>query len=304
MKAEVLKAQLHNYLLGALPEAEQTALEQELLADRAKFDEAWAVENDLIDRYVRDEMPNAECARFEQYYLASPLHRERVAIAKTWLAEIDEVSEAVPAKASWWERWREALPMPQLAFSGALAVALLLTLSGALWLWRERAQVNDQLAQLRGQSQAETERRAVLQQQFAHELSQEQRRNQQLKAELDKLQQQKEPVAAPVLLSFLLTSATTRAGNSSPTVIPRNQRGAQLLMELSGATYTSYRATLQTVEGRALFSPSARATKDRAFVAVTLPAARLVRGDYVVILSGRKTNGSTEEIDRYFFRIQ
>ena len=304
MKAKALKDQLTNYLLGALPEAEQTALEQELLADRDKFDEAWAVENDLVDRYVRNELPTAERARFERHYLASSLHRERVAIAEALLREIDETPTSVPKPHSWWQRWREAFGMPQLAFSGALTAALLLTLSGALWLWRERAQVNEQLAQLRSQTQAEAERRTAQQQQLASELAQEQQRNQQLNAELEKRQPQKESVAAPVLLSFLLTSATTRNSNSSPTVIPRNASGVQLLMERNSVAYSSYQAQLQTVEGRTLSSPTARATKDRAFVAVTLPAARLVRGDYVVILSRRKANGGTAEIDRYFFRVQ
>ena len=304
MKAEALKNRIINHLLGALPEGEQTALEQELLADRDKFDEAWAIENDLVDHYVRNELSAAERTRFEQHYLASPVHRERVAIAEALLTELDEMPEAVSTQASWWQRWLDALRLPQLAFSGALTAALLLTFSGALWLWRERAQVNDQLAQLRSQTQAEAERRTAQQQQLADELAQEQQHNQQLKAELEKLQQQKESAPAPALLSFLLTSVTTRNSNSSPTIIPRNQRGVQLLMERDGTAYTSYQAQLQTVEGRALFSPAARVTKDRAFVAVTLPAARLVRGDSVVILSGRKANGGTAEIDRYFFRVQ
>ena len=41
------------YLLGDLPEIEQTAVEQEYFADPEKFEEVWAVENDLVDRYVR-----------------------------------------------------------------------------------------------------------------------------------------------------------------------------------------------------------------------------------------------------------
>ena len=307
MKAKALKDQLINHLLGALPEAEQTALEQELLADRDKFDEAWAVENDLVDRYVRDELPSAERVRFERHYLASPLHRERVAIAQALLAEIDETPEAIPAQASWWQRWLDVLRMPQLAFGGAMAAALLLTASGALWLFSERSRLHDQLVQLRTESQADAQRRAqelaAQKQSLETAISQERQRSQQLNAELERLRQV-EQAAPPVLLSFLLTPATRDQNSAPPPVIPRVKGGLQLLIELGGSKYAGYQIKLQTVEGRALFSPPARATKDRVFVAVTLPAARLVRGDYVVILSGRQANGSTAEIDRYFFRVQ
>jgi hypothetical protein len=41
------------YLLGDLPETEQTAVELEYFADPEKFEEIWSAENDLVDRYMR-----------------------------------------------------------------------------------------------------------------------------------------------------------------------------------------------------------------------------------------------------------
>ena len=81
---------IRTYLLGELTEADQAALEQELLMDRGKFDQVRAVENELIDSYVRGEMSRADRERFEGHYLASPLHRERVEIAASFLADIDQ----------------------------------------------------------------------------------------------------------------------------------------------------------------------------------------------------------------------
>jgi hypothetical protein len=84
------------YLLGELAEADQTALEQELLIDRGKFDQVWAIENELVDSHVRGEMSRAGRERFEGHYLASSLHRERVAIAESFLTNINQVAgEAV-----------------------------------------------------------------------------------------------------------------------------------------------------------------------------------------------------------------
>jgi hypothetical protein len=91
MKIDQSEKLIRRYLLGELAEADQAALEQELLIDRGKFDRVWAVENELTDSYVRGEMSRADRERFEGHYLVSPLHRERVAIAESFLADIDRV---------------------------------------------------------------------------------------------------------------------------------------------------------------------------------------------------------------------
>jgi hypothetical protein len=92
MKIDQRENLMRRYLLGELTDANQAALEQELLIDRGKFDQAWGVENELVDSYVRGNMSRADHERFEAYYLASPLHRERVAIARSFLTHIDQVA--------------------------------------------------------------------------------------------------------------------------------------------------------------------------------------------------------------------
>src|SRR5690242_17692611 len=114
MKNDQWENLIYRYLLGELSESEQTAFEQELLADREKFDQVWAAEGALVDNYARGEASRADRERFERGYLASPLHRERVAIAELFLKDIDgqnpdarateapaEVGPAFPA-AAWW----------------------------------------------------------------------------------------------------------------------------------------------------------------------------------------------------------
>src|SRR5215470_18820848 len=57
------------YLLGDLPETEQTAVEQEYFVDPEKFEEVWATENDLVDGYVRGRLSRRERELFERNYL-------------------------------------------------------------------------------------------------------------------------------------------------------------------------------------------------------------------------------------------
>ena len=70
MKTETQEKRIYRYLLGDLPEEDQFALEQEFLADGALFEQVWAAENELIDRYVRGGLTSAEKHLFEKNYLA------------------------------------------------------------------------------------------------------------------------------------------------------------------------------------------------------------------------------------------
>ncbi len=89
MKTDALEERIYRYLLGDLPEEEQSALEQEFLADGDTFEQVWAAENELIDRYVRGKLTPAEKDLFEENYLASPVHRERLAFAKKLVEAAD-----------------------------------------------------------------------------------------------------------------------------------------------------------------------------------------------------------------------
>ena len=92
MKIDQGENLIRRYLVGELAEADQAAFEQELLIDRGKFDQVWAFENELVDSYVRGEMSPADWERFKGHYLASPLHRERVAMAESFLTTVHRMA--------------------------------------------------------------------------------------------------------------------------------------------------------------------------------------------------------------------
>src|SRR5262245_36712870 len=224
MKIDQSEKLIRKYLLGELAEADQTALEHELLIDRGKFDRVWAVENELVDSYVRGEMSRAERKRFESHYLASPLHRERVAIAESFLTNIDqavgetvEVSQKEPLVP-----WRRRFPLRSSrpvfgpafgpVFSMVLVMALLLTF-GLVWSYIERVRLTGQIANVQKEAQTEREflkqrerEQASRNQEFEKQIADVSRRNEQLKSELEQLRQRRQS-AAPTILSFLLTPA-------------------------------------------------------------------------------------------------
>jgi len=316
MKIDQSENSIQRYLLGELTEADQTALEQELLIDRGKFDQAWAVENELVDSYVRGEMSRAYRERFEGHYLASPLHRERVAIAESFLTDIDqapgetvEVREKEPV-VPWLRRFPVRSPRP--VFGVVLVMALLLTFS-IVRSYVEKVRLTGQIANVHKEAQTERafleQRERVLasrNQEFEKEIADVSRRNEQLKTELGQLRQQRQD-SAPTVLSLLLAPAPVRGEKALPqSTIPLSAGKARLLMELDDNDYANYQAVLQTVDGKEILrrrTGKVMLGKDRAFATLPVIAGELTKGDYILILFGQTSDGRSEEIDRYFFRV-
>ena len=315
MKNERDKERILQYLLGELTEAEQTAYEQELLADREAFEQVWQVENRLIDTYVRREMSRRERKRFERFYLTSPIHRERVAIAEMLLEEIDVPLDAsVTAKpteteSSWWRGLGNLLSGWNLALASATAIILLFAgITG--WLWSERSQLREQIAGLekreaatsnRGNSdgsQAQEQKQAL-----ENELARKRAQNDQLAAELERLRKKSEAAPATIF-SFLLIPSSVRGGDSSPPPqVPFLKSPVRLIIKLDRIKYAKYDALIKTVDGKEIFHLTADPANND-FVTVTIPPGKLAKNDYILVLSGRQAAGAIEEIDQYLFRVQ
>jgi hypothetical protein len=311
MKIDQSPNWIQRYLLGKLTEADQTAIEQELLADRDKFEQVCAVEEDLIDSYLRGKMSRADRDRFEGHYLASPYNRERVATAQILIAGIDRiVGERVKAGEkgpgiTWWKRFPDSLSWPQPALGVALVLALLFAL-GALWLDRERARLLEQIARIQNEAQTELASLKQREQKLEREIANERQRQEESKAALEQLRRQQSSLPPPVF-SFLLTPAPVRGEKAPPSLtLPLLTGSVRLLMGLKGDGYASYQVRCQTVEGREILRRRAgkvRLGKDREFAALTIRAERLTKGDYILILFGQTADGRDEEIDRFFFRV-
>jgi len=191
-------------------------------------------------------------------------------------------------------------------------MALLLTFT-LVWSYIEVVRLTGRIANLHKEAQTkhaflnQRERElASRNQDFEKEIADVSRRNEQVKAELEQLRRRRQ-AAAPTILSFLLAPAPVRGEKAPPqTTIPLSAGKAQLLMEMAGNDYANYQVTLQTVEGREILRRRTGKIgfgKGRAFATLPVKAGELTMGDYILILYGQTTDGISEEIDRYFFRV-
>jgi hypothetical protein len=98
-QADLNEDLLARYLLGELTEEEQVRVEERAFSDPETLAQVLAVENDLVDEYVRGELPDEARRRFELKFLNSVERRRKIEFAGT-LAHLDPTSLSVLADTS------------------------------------------------------------------------------------------------------------------------------------------------------------------------------------------------------------
>jgi hypothetical protein len=88
-------AVLLRYLLGALPVDEAEPIEEASVVDEDFAARLNAIERDLVDSYLKGELEGAYLAKFQSWYLSSPLRVQRVDAARAILRIADAVEEGV-----------------------------------------------------------------------------------------------------------------------------------------------------------------------------------------------------------------
>lgn len=316
------------YLLGQLPEEQQIEIEDRAFGDQEFLAHITAVENDLIDEYVRREMTETQRRQFETLFLASESRRKRVEFARAMVHVMSETrvtdresrTDAI-ASVSWREALAAFIHGLNPAGKVALALATLLLLIGGAWLITETLSLRSRLTQLQAQQQSQQNDRQALERQ----VEMERRRGEELAAQLDRERQQRaqsdeslrrmsetinrpEETARPIIASLLLLPGISRGASTQPTlVLPVNATVAQLQVGIDPEEdYKSFGLELRTASGRPVWTRdnlTARNTRGGRVVRVTLPASALSPGEYELRLKGVAESGGTEDVGFYYFAV-
>jgi hypothetical protein len=268
MPLDVVTPEIRRYLLGDLDEAGAAALEDRYIADSALLEHVRAAEDALIAAFLDDRLRPADRARFEAHYLASPVHRDRVAIARAIRRRA-----AGPPQSSAAGGW----------FYGSMAMAAAVVLA-SLWIVS------------RGGSppppQAVVPPTPPSQQPQAPEAAPERAPA----PTQPPLVPAPAPSTARALLALTLSPITTRGGDQPIHVRPAGP--VDLVLRLEGtpaASDRAYDAELQTVDGRVVWRGRSRAAAAGSglITTVRVPADSLPADDYVVMIAtpGREERG-------------
>ena len=311
------------YLLGELPEEQQVEIEDRAFSDKDFLASITAVENDLIDEYVRGELSVADRQRFETRFLASAERRKRVEFAKALRTVVSESAApekiVVPAAPRW--SWRDSLyaflnglnPLARLAF----VAATILLIVGAAWLFAETLRLRRQVNRLQAEKQSG--------QDLKQSLDAERKRNEELNARLNQEKQQREqtdeslrqltetteatkPAPPPVIATLTLLPGLSRGGGQKPNLdLSNDVRLVRLQIGIDPEEqYKSFAVELRTVAGRRVWNRenlAARTRRGTRAVGLTLPATVLKSGEYELRLRGL-TEGGSEDVGFYYFNVR
>jgi CHAT domain-containing protein len=141
------------YLLGRLkPERRLELLEERIMTEQDYYEELLAIEDEVIDQYLANELSRDEREAFEQYFLRTPERASKLRFARAfnkYVAAAQEVSASpAPARQSLTDIFRRLFAAPVRV--AAVALVLISCMALVWWLFlRSDSEVNKGLIALR-----------------------------------------------------------------------------------------------------------------------------------------------------------
>ncbi|MBA2734206.1 MAG: hypothetical protein H0U54_15165, partial [Acidobacteria bacterium] len=275
--------------------------------------------------------------QFKSYYLASPLRREKVKLAQAFhlFAEKNaaaQTAEALPEKhvesatkrnGSGWFSRLEAFSTRRLVWQWGMAFAVLALLIAGSWLVFENRRGRQQMSQKEPRRDVPVQRAAEqqkeIERQNATNLAIEKERERML-AEQERLEQQRaagqrqqqpSPPTRAGVATFIVTTPLTAqmrgVGQLATISIPAKTDAVAMQLELEPNDFSAYRVSLLNQSGAQTLWRSgklkARAAGDSQTLSITFRADLLKPQIYVVRVSGVPTNGASEILGDYSFRV-
>ena len=295
--------ELTRYLLGEMSEEEQTEFEMRYFGDAQLFGELCAWRNNLIDRYVSNQLSPSMRHRFEAGIDKSWAINERIRFAETLQGEIDVRSAGVGSQRrprfagtrvslrAWTSRFG------QLAF----VAAILLIVLGVGWLMirsRRQGPVDGSDAGVGSSSSTLSDKSENDPNQARPDLTKSPSSSQTLTSD-----------NSNSILTVPLTSdlAGTASDVRADVLVPPNIVMVKLVLIVDPPQDADYSAVVATSKDAEVFkagSLRAQANETGNAVELFVPANRLPDGDYIIHLSGVTTNNQTISAGNYHLRVR
>jgi hypothetical protein len=288
--------QLVRYLLGLLSPDQTDRVDELSVVDDDIAARLRVVEDDLVDAYVRGALSGDTLARFESHYLSSPLRRERVRFARSFVSAVDR---AAPGAArtmrsrSIGSRW--------VATLAAAAAVLLLACVGL---------VVQSVRLGRGLTVAETARTELDRRtrELEQQLADLRAANRNAAGELERMHASSPaaPQAAP-RIALVLLPQTRSLGPVPALAVPPGAARIGFELRLESNDFPRYQVGLRdpstnTVVWRSGWA-APRSSASAPAVVIALPSDLLKPQHYTFELAGRGADGHAEVVGSYTFEI-
>lgn len=278
------------YFLGQLSTDEAEQFDRECFSNSTFAESVFVVEDELIDRYVRNELSDADRERFEQFYLTTEARRSRVAMATTLNLTMNSATseKARPFETpSIWQRL-----IPKRAFTRyALATLALAMVVVAVWLLI-RTSNKEQVAQTNPPINVASPANSPTPSSSPSPAT----------PTATGTPGGQEPTSQLATLVYTLVPGTQRevdAGERVIRVSPQTKT-VELRLVIQDQVQPPYEVKLETVEGASVFvRRGLRPANGGQVVIVRVPASLLEARDYV----GRVVGQTGDAAPSYTFRV-
>lgn len=262
--------QIVRYLLGDLRGKQTVSLEQQYFANDDRFEYLRAMEDELIDRYLRGELSARDSGLFQIHFLTSPLRRERVESARALIAAVAPSAMVFRRNTYQQTRWTP------LAWCFACAMLLLaIGLSWAIW---ENVGLQNQLAIAKlalEHHEHDIRGGAVV-------------------------------PSAPLTMSFVLAPVQRGLGNGNRLIVPPDAQSLDLSVDLPPSAQPPYRAIFRTPDGDQVGTSSdivERASPAGMVAVIKIPAAVFYSETYILTLQGSRPRLGFRDLRSYAFTV-
>lgn len=333
---------INAFLLGVLPEEEAEIFDELSFTDDDFANELNAAEKDLVDAYINNELHGTTLEHFKNYYLASPIRREKVKFAESFQQFAAKTVTKEKPKRTFLLNFASFFTIPRFSLQWGFAFATLTLLILGGWFYRENSRLRNEIGQAQSNRDEILKREAELKErekQLLDEINNRENVNSETEKELVKIREEREkleqelkkqksqeqpqiverqetkqpkqPTSLPsrekTVASFILTP-TLRGNNALATLaIPPNTDVAAMQLELEGGDLMSYRVRLQNqTDGKILWQSGKIKSQTRGgnrVLNLRFPAKLLKAQIYTLEVSGILPNGADEIISNYSFQI-
>lgn len=313
---------LRLYLLGAAAVEDAESMDELSVADTEFAELLGIAEKDLVDEYVQDELSEQDRQRFEEFYFASPLRREKVRLARSFQAFARQnFSDSVSPEASMAAPkggiaafFSSVFGGSQPAYRFAMAAAVLIIVTFGGWIAFENLPGNVPVTEVASNIKSENVGSTV-------------NASPQLQTPVPPMpgngspssdQPQQSPGFAsptpsrpvtrvpvkPVVASFVLTPPL-RGGGVPNHRIPAAADRAAVRLELESEDFEFYSVELK--KGSSVIWRSGRLKRSKsngaASLNISIPATSLIPSVYTLTVSGVAGNGRSEIVGDYPFSV-
>ena len=300
-----------SYLLKKLTEEEAERFEENYLSDHDAFEHLEAIEEELIEDYLRDQLPGEIRELFETQYANRPENREKIDFAKRLIICSDSLparQAPIHASPTLGPARSRGFPFYSMTPARAASIAIIVLLISVILLGGYLFRRNRLAAETQARIELE-ERERELQKHLESQQGSNKNQDDKNQPHPQEPRSVQQP-APPTLIASLRLKPNTERGASGGKAVSLTSSTAWLKISLvvSRPDYDSYNVTVRRPsDSRFNFSKAGLKPvhgRDGLVITVNLPAQTLEAGLYVIDLEGARATGEREIAHTYQFTLQ